>query len=120
MNLRPTETACRAQDFRSKLDSADGLLFGTGKLIPTLRQIGVSVRDSRTMTVENPRSFLRWLEGCTQLEKPKHSCHGPRMRAIQVTQTLLLKQYAFHLDGPHGVYTPAAPSRGPGWWAMTS
>lgn len=47
-----------AKDFRSKLDPADGLLFTSRKLIPHLRQIGVSDRDIRTMTVENPRSFF--------------------------------------------------------------
>ena len=47
-------------------------------------------------------------------------CHGPQMRAIQVTQTLLQKFAALHLDGPHGVYTPAALSRGPGWWTVTN
>ncbi len=47
-----------AKDFRSKLDPPDGLLFTTRKLIPHLKQIGVSDRDIHTMTVENPRSFF--------------------------------------------------------------
>ena len=47
-----------AKDFRSKLDPADGMLFTARKLIPYLKQIGVSDRDIHTMTVENPRSFF--------------------------------------------------------------
>ncbi|MES2253579.1 MAG: twin-arginine translocation signal domain-containing protein [Pseudomonadota bacterium] len=47
-----------AKDFRSKLDPPDGLLFTTRTLIPYLKRIGVSDRDIRTMTVENPRSFF--------------------------------------------------------------
>jgi len=43
------------------------------------------------------------------------------MRATQMTPALHLQGIArAQLDGPHGVYTPAALSRGPGWWAMTS
>jgi predicted metal-dependent phosphotriesterase family hydrolase len=47
------------QDFRSKLDPPDGMLFTTRKLIPGLMEIGVSARDIHLMTVENPRSFFR-------------------------------------------------------------
>lgn len=47
-----------AKDFRSKLDPTDGMLFTNRRLIPHLRQIGVSDRDIHTMTVENPRSFF--------------------------------------------------------------
>ncbi|MES2293856.1 MAG: twin-arginine translocation signal domain-containing protein [Pseudomonadota bacterium] len=47
-----------AKDFRSKLDPAEGMLFTTRKLIPYLKQIGVSDRDVHTITVENPRSFF--------------------------------------------------------------
>jgi predicted metal-dependent phosphotriesterase family hydrolase len=34
------------------------MLFVPRKLIPHLRQIGVSGRDIHTMTVENPRRFF--------------------------------------------------------------
>ena len=47
-----------AKDFRSKLDPPEGLLFTARRLIPYLKQIGVSDRDIHTMTVENPRSFF--------------------------------------------------------------
>lgn len=47
-----------AKDFRSKLDPPEGLLFTKRRLVPHLRQIGVSDRDIRIMTVENPRSFF--------------------------------------------------------------
>lgn len=46
------------KDFRSKLDPPEGLAFSTRTLIPHLKQIGVSDRDIRTMTVENPRRFF--------------------------------------------------------------
>jgi phosphotriesterase-related protein len=36
----------------------DGMLFSTRKVIPQLRQLGVTDQDIRTMTVENPRRFL--------------------------------------------------------------
>ena len=41
-----------------KLDPPDGMLFITRKLIPYLKQIGVSDRDIHTITVENPRYFF--------------------------------------------------------------
>jgi phosphotriesterase-related protein len=47
-----------AKDFRSKLDPAEGLLFTGRRLIPYLKQIGVSDSAIHTMTVENPRSFF--------------------------------------------------------------
>lgn len=47
-----------AKDFRSKLDSPEGLLFTTQRLLPRLKEICVSERDIHTMTVENPRSFF--------------------------------------------------------------
>ena len=34
------------------------MLFTTRGLIPYLKQIGVSDRDIRTITVENPRTFF--------------------------------------------------------------
>ena len=36
----------------------DGLLYTTRKTIPYLKQIGVSQRDIRAITVENPKSFF--------------------------------------------------------------
>jgi phosphotriesterase-related protein len=36
----------------------DGLLYTTRKTIPYLKQIGVSQRDIRAITVENPRRFF--------------------------------------------------------------
>jgi len=53
-SLLPAET----RGFREKLDPPDGMLFITQKLIPYLKQIGVSDRNIHTMTVENPRSFF--------------------------------------------------------------
>jgi len=47
-----------AQDFRSKLDPKEGLLFTTQTLIPHLKNIGVSEASIRMMTVENPGRFL--------------------------------------------------------------
>lgn len=47
-----------AKDFRSKLDPPDGLLFTARKLIPHLKQLGVSDHDIRVMTIENPKRFF--------------------------------------------------------------
>lgn len=47
-----------ARDFRSKLDPPDGLLFTARKLIPRLKQLGVSDQGIRVMTFENPRRFF--------------------------------------------------------------
>ena len=44
--------------FREKLDPPEEILFVTGKLIPYLKQIGVSEASIHTMTVENPRAFF--------------------------------------------------------------
>ena len=48
-----------AKDWRDKLDPPDGLLFATRKLVPYLKQIGVSDQSIHTITVENPRRFFR-------------------------------------------------------------
>jgi phosphotriesterase-related protein len=48
-----------AQDGRVKIDPPDGMLFVSERLIPRLRQIGVSEQDIRTITIENPRRFFR-------------------------------------------------------------
>jgi phosphotriesterase-related protein len=47
-----------AKEWREKIDPPDGMLFNTRKLIPYLKQIGVSERNIHTMTVENPRHFF--------------------------------------------------------------
>lgn len=48
-----------SREWRETIDPPDGLLFTTRKLIPYLKQIGVSDRAIHTMTVENPRYFFR-------------------------------------------------------------
>jgi len=50
------------KEWRETIDPPDGMLFTTRKLIPYLKQIGVSDHDIHTMTVENPRYFFS-LEG---------------------------------------------------------
>jgi phosphotriesterase-related protein len=45
------------QEWREKLNP-DGMLFNTRKLIPLLKQIGVSERAIQIMTVENPKHFF--------------------------------------------------------------
>jgi len=47
------------REWRETIDPPEGLLFVTRKLIPHLKQIGVSDRDIHTMTVENPQRFFR-------------------------------------------------------------
>lgn len=47
-----------AKEWRDKIDPPDGMLFETRKLIPYLKQIGVSDQSIHTMTVENPRYFF--------------------------------------------------------------
>lgn len=47
-----------AREWRETIDPPDGMLFTTRKLIPHLKQMGVSDRDIHTMTVENPRRFF--------------------------------------------------------------
>ena len=42
---------------REKLNP-DGLLYTTRKTIPFLKQIGVSLRDIRAITVDNPKRFF--------------------------------------------------------------
>ena len=46
------------REWRETIDPPDGMLFETRKLIPTLKQIGVSGSDIHTITVENPRRFF--------------------------------------------------------------
>lgn len=47
-----------SREWRETIDPPEGMLFVTQRLIPHLRQIGVSDRDIHTMTVENPRRFF--------------------------------------------------------------
>ena len=47
-----------AREWRETIDPPDGMLFTTRKLIPHLKQIGVSDQNIHTITVENPRSFF--------------------------------------------------------------
>jgi phosphotriesterase-related protein len=47
-----------AREWRETIDPAEGMLFTTRKLIPYLKQIGVSDRAIQTMTVQNPRNFF--------------------------------------------------------------
>lgn len=44
--------------WRDTIDPAEGMLFVTRRLIPYLRQIGISDQAVHTMTVENPRRFF--------------------------------------------------------------
>jgi phosphotriesterase-related protein len=48
----------KAREWRETIDPPDGLLFTTRRLIPHLGQMGVSDRDIRTITVDNPRHFF--------------------------------------------------------------
>lgn len=47
-----------AQDWRVKIDPPDGMFFVSQRLVPHLKQIGVSDRDIRTITIDNPRRFF--------------------------------------------------------------
>lgn len=47
-----------AKEWREKIDPTDGLLFTKRKMIPYLTQLGVSQREIRTITVENPKRFF--------------------------------------------------------------
>jgi len=46
------------KEWRDKIDPPDGMLFTTRRLIPYLKQIGVSDHSIHTMTVENSRKFF--------------------------------------------------------------
>ena len=47
-----------ARDWREKIDPQEGLLFTTRRMIPYLRQLGVSEREIHTITVDNPKRFF--------------------------------------------------------------
>ena len=46
-----------AMDIMDKL-KPDGMLFVTRKIIPYLRQLGVTDAQIRTITIDNPRRFF--------------------------------------------------------------
>jgi predicted metal-dependent phosphotriesterase family hydrolase len=46
------------KEWRETLDPPDGMLFNTRKLIPYLKQIGVSDQEIDIITVDNPRRFF--------------------------------------------------------------
>ena len=48
----------QARAWRETIDPPQGLLFTTRRLIPHLREIGVSQSDIHAMTVDNPRRFF--------------------------------------------------------------
>jgi predicted metal-dependent phosphotriesterase family hydrolase len=55
--LGVTMAATGAMDAMDKLNP-DGMLFVTRKTIPYLKQLGVTDRQIRTITVDNPRRFF--------------------------------------------------------------
>ena len=46
------------KDWRDRLDPPEGMLFTTRKLIPHLQNMGVSIQQIHTITVENPKNFF--------------------------------------------------------------
>lgn len=48
----------QAREWRETIDPAEGMMFTTRRLIPHLREIGVSQSDIHAMTVDNPRRFF--------------------------------------------------------------
>jgi phosphotriesterase-related protein len=54
-SLLPKET----RDWRESLDPSEGMLFGLRRLLPRLRESGVSSEQIHVMTVENPKAFFR-------------------------------------------------------------
>jgi phosphotriesterase-related protein len=62
--LAASQLPAEAQGDREK-NNPDGMLFNTRKLIPHLKQIGISERQVRLMTVENPERFFTVDEGGT-------------------------------------------------------
>lgn len=53
-SLLPEET----RDWRETIDPPDGMLFITRRMIPYLTQLGVSEREIRAITVDNPKRFF--------------------------------------------------------------
>ena len=54
-SLLPEET----RDWRENIDAAEGMLFTALKLLPRLRELGVSNDQIHVITVENPKAFFR-------------------------------------------------------------
>jgi phosphotriesterase-related protein len=54
-SLLPEET----RDWRENLDPTEGMLFCVRRLLPRLRELGVSSEQIHAMTVENPKDFFR-------------------------------------------------------------
>ena len=46
------------KEWRETIDPPDGLLFVTRRLVPSLKELGVSNRDIHKISVENPRRFF--------------------------------------------------------------
>jgi phosphotriesterase-related protein len=53
-SLLPEES----RDWRENIDPPEGMLFGVRRLLPRLRDLGVSSEQIHVMTVENPRAFF--------------------------------------------------------------
>jgi phosphotriesterase-related protein len=47
-----------ARDWRENIDPPEGMLFSVRRLLPHLRELGVSSEQIQVMTVENPRVFF--------------------------------------------------------------
>ena len=54
-SLLPEET----REWRENLDPAEGMLFVAHRLLPRLRELGVSSQQIHVMTVDNPSTFFR-------------------------------------------------------------
>ncbi|HEY6643650.1 phosphotriesterase family protein [Povalibacter sp.] len=54
-SLLPEET----RDWRENIDAAEGMLFTARRLLPRLRELGVSSDQIHVITVENPKTFFR-------------------------------------------------------------
>jgi len=48
----------QAKEWRDKIDPQEGMFFEKRRLIPYLKQIGVSDRDIEVMTIDNPKHFF--------------------------------------------------------------
>jgi phosphotriesterase-related protein len=46
------------REWRETIDPPEGMLFVAQKLLPRLRELGVSSEQIQVMTVENPRAFF--------------------------------------------------------------
>ena len=46
------------KEWRDKIDPPDGMLFITRKMLPYLKQLGISQREIHAITVDNPKRFF--------------------------------------------------------------